>query len=108
VKPQQIAAELLGLFGPEGEHWTKDYHARNAHGLPVPVVSDEACSWCINGAWAKITGISSGTVFTHPSWSAFRTAIMRTAGCAGVVTWNDSPDTQWPEVKRVLEEVAAL
>lgn len=107
MTPQEIAAGLLELFGEHGVHWTKHASARNAKGEPTPVVSDEACFWCVNGAWAKTTGIANGELLSVPSWQSFSQEVHRHNGGVGVAVWNDAPTTEWPEVKRVLEAVAA-
>jgi hypothetical protein len=104
---QEIAAGLLELFGPDGEHWTKCASARRADGYTTAVDSGEACCWCVNGAWAKITGIANGALLSVPSWQSFSRAVHHHNGDVGVAVWNDAQTTDWPDVKRVLEAVAA-
>jgi len=55
--PEQIkkaAAQLLDLFGKDGEHWTRGTAARNKYGLAVDAKSSAAVKWCMLGGCAKL------------------------------------------------------
>lgn len=91
------AKKLLKLFGPKGEHWTKDYSAIDKAGKVVGVGSRSAVRWCLSGALDKLKlGDSVKTVFSEK---------VRDAGNGSyITTFNDSCRT-YVTMRRFLEKV---
>jgi hypothetical protein len=59
MKVYEILTEAKKLVRNR-ERWTKGAAARNKKGSVVATKSEEAVSWCINGALYKVNGSSKG------------------------------------------------
>lgn len=77
--------------------WTQSVNAKNQAGDEVPVLSDQACSWCVLGAVRRC----------YTSFGEIYAAHTRLSANVGVFVadWNDSPVRTYQEVHAVLKSL---
>lgn len=98
-KPQTVAKRLLKLFGPKGQHWTRNNSAKDRKGNPVNTDSKKAFSFCLSGALEKI-GVSIYSPFGRTLAEK-----IELSSPDRIVDFND--EHRWPTIKKVLTEIAA-
>lgn len=123
MTPQEIAQELLTVFGPEGSGWTQTlFFARRVEGAFGPeteaCLNSEADCRCLVGGMIEIDHPGASCMqYARISRaqdqafrSAFRQAYTQVSGChhddLGIMTLNDLPAMTWPTMKAILERIA--
>ncbi len=102
--PQQLAASMLNLFGPDGKHWTQRALARSFDGSRVGSLYPSAVCWCLAGAMSKVLD-STHMGATHQDlvvdfFSAWKWYV---PSHISMMEFNDT--ASWDEVKEVLEGI---
>lgn len=77
--------------------WTQKTLALTAKGVGVKSSHPEACSWCLLGACIKCYGIEKAD-------NEITAQIRAKLGC-GLVSWNDSPNRTFEEVRALVLEL---
>jgi hypothetical protein len=84
------------------EKWTKEALARNADGMEVHELDDDACSWCLIGAIHHCYPRE-----TDRNYALFKLkkSIYKLFGYSGVLGFNDNNAT-FEDVRKVVEDAA--
>lgn len=94
--------QVLNFYRSKGgeKAWTKETIARNTHNINLDPTGSLATQWCLYGALCKV----------HPSIIAkikpeksFVQEMERRIN-QNIVSWNDSPNTTWMDVKSMLSQ----
>jgi hypothetical protein len=89
------------LEQPEG--WTRGVLARDSLGRSAPVTSDDACSFCMNGAIIRAAG-----GFGDAAWLRACRAVEKAAG-GDNIGFNDNPRRKHADVLAAFDRaIAAL
>ena len=54
VTKNEFIRKMLDVFGPNGEHWTQRYEARDINGNYTKPYSDDAYSFCYEGCIQRV------------------------------------------------------
>lgn len=85
------------------KHWTKETYARDANGLKVDELGDNACSWCIAGAARKVAR-EEVAIPTYNAETVITNVLRDEAQCIdeAVHKFNDAPTTTHEDVMNAL------
>lgn len=88
------------------EHWSKGAFARDPRGNGVSPINKTAVCWCAAGSVRNVGLISQ--VELYAALGVLRTALPAEAGrLAGVITFNDRPDTTHADIIALFDRAIA-
>jgi hypothetical protein len=104
MKVSELLTQALALFGPNGEHWTKETYARDMDNNPVSPVSKEACRWCALGAIRHcLVDVSLRRDFMFKAHDFLQQGIPVRVSTRFPWEFNDLPRTTFSDVKTMYQ-----
>lgn len=104
TKPSEKILQAMEIIG-DRKRWTKGTFARDSNGVAINLWDSDAVCFCSIGALDKVK--SSATVKHYVSTSVPLTTTT-TYGFAGVVDFNDAPETKHKGVMNMFMTAAFL
>lgn len=102
TKPSEKILQAMEIIGSP-ERWTKCTLARDSDGVAINLRDSDAVCFCSIGALDKVK--SSATVKHYVSTSV---PLTTTYGFAGVIDFNDAPETKHKDVMNMFMTAAFL
>lgn len=116
VTPFDRVLEIRELLA-DPAHWCKGPLAMDVDGHPADVHSEEACQWCMSGAFRKVLGVGlenpmpayfrHDALRTKAEWK-MATTLAQWLGFANPVDFNEHPKTTHGDVIKFLDRLARL
>lgn len=101
TKPSEKILQAMEIIG-DRKRWTKGTFARDSDGVTINPRDSDAVCFCSIGALDKVK--SSATVKDY----VFTSVPLTTYGFAGVVDFNDAPETKHKDVMNMFMTAAFL